>query len=109
MDFLQGKVSGMVSNPPYIPSSEIALLQPEVVQHEPHLALDGGKDGLDDIRHLIEVAPNYLMPGGIWLIEMMVGQAKLVTQMLQQQGEYHKIKIFPDLAGIKRFAMAHRR
>lgn len=109
LEFLPGQVSGMVSNPPYIPTAQIAQLQPEVEQHEPHLALDGGKDGLDDIRHLIEAAPNYLLPGGIWLIEMMAGQAEIVTCMLREQGEYHKIGVFPDLAGIERFAMAHRR
>ncbi len=109
LDFLLGKVKGMVSNPPYIPTSEIAQLQPEVVRHEPHLALDGGKDGLDDIRHLIEVSADYLMPGGIWLIEMMAGQAEQVVAMLQERGEYNKIKIYPDLAGIERFALAYRR
>ena len=109
LDFLLGKVKGMVSNPPYIPTSEIGQLQPEVVRHEPHLALDGGKDGLDDIRHLIEVSADYLMPGGIWLIEMMAGQAEQVVAMLQERGEYNKIKIYPDLAGIERFALAYRR
>jgi Methylase of polypeptide chain release factors len=49
--FLKGRVSGMVSNPPYIPSSTVLTLQPEVLKHEPHLALDGGLDGLDCIRH----------------------------------------------------------
>lgn len=109
LKLLLGKVTGMVSNPPYIPTSEIANLQPEVAHHEPHLALDGGKDGLEDIRHLIEVSPDYLMPGGIWLIEMMAGQAKQVVAMLTERGEYNKIKIYPDLAGIERFVLAYRR
>jgi release factor glutamine methyltransferase len=105
---LKGQLSGMVSNPPYIPSSLIPTLQPEVTQHEPHLALDGGEDGLDCIRHLIETAPNYLRPGGIWLIEMMAGQAEAVTKLLQQNGNYYDIQIHPDLAGIERFALAYR-
>lgn len=109
LEFLLGKVTGMVSNPPYIPTSEIAHLQPEVAYHEPHLALDGGKDGLEDIRHLIEVSPDYLMPGGIWLIEMMAGQAEQVVAMLKEQEKYNKIKIYPDLAGIERFVLAYRR
>ncbi|WP_081942724.1 peptide chain release factor N(5)-glutamine methyltransferase [Myxosarcina sp. GI1] len=106
---LKGKVRGMVSNPPYIPTAEINNLQPEVVKHEPHLALDGGEDGLVAIRQLVETAPQYLVSGGIWLVEMMVGQAATVAWMLKQQGSYHKIEILPDLAGIERFALAYRR
>ncbi len=105
---LKGQFSGLVSNPPYIPSDLVQQLQPEVRKHEPHLALDGGSDGLDCIRHLIETSPNYLRPGGVWLIEMMAGQADTVTQLLQQQGSYCHIQIVPDLAGIDRFALAYR-
>jgi release factor glutamine methyltransferase len=109
LDSLRGQVRGMISNPPYIPSAEVLQLQPEVTRHEPHLALDGGKDGLDDIRHLVEVAPDYLISGGIWLIEMMAGQSQTVKQLLENQGEYEGITIFSDLAGIERFALAYRR
>jgi release factor glutamine methyltransferase len=107
--FLKGQVSGMVSNPPYIPSSTVLTLQPEVVQHEPHLALDGGFDGLDCIRHLVETAPDYLESGGVWLVEMMAGQAEAVADMLESHGSYGKVQIFSDLAGIDRFALAYRR
>ncbi len=100
--------SGMVSNPPYIPTSDLLELQPEVLNHEPHLALDGGDDGLDYIRHLVEISPGYLRSGGIWLIEMMLGQAKTVTELLQNQGSYRDIQIYPDFAGIDRFALAYR-
>jgi release factor glutamine methyltransferase len=106
--FLQGQFSGMVSNPPYIPTSTLPTLQPEVVNHEPHLALDGGADGLDCIRHLIEISPSYLQPGGVWLIEMMAGQADAVRELLQNQGNYCNIQIHADLAGIERFALAYR-
>lgn len=103
---LKGQFSGMVSNPPYIPTTTVATLQPEVVNHEPHLALDGGTDGLDCIRQLIEISPDYLRPGGVWLIEMMAGQADTVQRLLQQQGSYSNIQIYQDLAGIERFAVA---
>lgn len=103
---LKGCISGMVSNPPYIPSRLISTLQPEVAQHEPHLALDGGSDGLDAIRTLAATAPAFLKPGGLWLVEMMAGQADEVTQFLHQQGHYQTITIYPDLAGIERFALA---
>ncbi|MDZ8184692.1 MAG: peptide chain release factor N(5)-glutamine methyltransferase [Nostoc sp. ChiSLP02] len=108
LKFLKGQFSGMVSNPPYIPTSTLPSLQPEVVKHEPHLALDGGADGLDCIRHLIESSPHYLQPGGVWLIEMMAGQADAVRELLQNQGSYCNIQIHSDLAGIERFALAYR-
>ncbi|OCR02097.1 protein-(glutamine-N5) methyltransferase, release factor-specific [Oscillatoriales cyanobacterium USR001] len=103
---LRGQISGMVSNPPYIPSSLVPQLQPEVAKHEPHLALDGGVDGLEFIRHLITTAPDYLRSGGIWLIEMMAGQADTVAEMLYNSGCYCEIEIHSDWAGIKRFAIA---
>ncbi|WP_242060120.1 peptide chain release factor N(5)-glutamine methyltransferase [Oscillatoria sp. FACHB-1407] len=106
LSYLKGQLSGMVSNPPYIPSHLIPTLQPEV-QHEPHLALDGGTDGLDAIRHLVAIAPHSLKPGAIWVIEMMAGQADAVTQLLQQNGHYDSIQVHPDLAGIERFALAY--
>lgn len=106
--FLKGQVSGMVSNPPYIPSSTVLTLEPEVFRHEPHLALDGGFDGLDCIRHLVETAPDYLESGGVWLVEMMAGQAEAVADMLESHGSYGQVQIFSDLAGVDRFALAYR-
>jgi len=107
--FLQGKVSGMVANPPYIPTAEISKLQPEVSKHEPHLALDGGIDGLDDVRYLVQSAPQYLMSGGIWLVELAIAQASTVAQLLMQQGEYYDIQVLSDLNDIDRFVLAYRR
>ncbi len=108
LSHLVGQVTGMVSNPPYIPSKELPTLQPEVFQHEPHLALDGGDDGLDAIRHLIATAPEYLISGGIWLIEMMAGQGETVVAMLSEQGDYRDIQIIRDLSQIERFVLAYR-
>ncbi len=106
LEFLQGKVQGMISNPPYIPTAMIAHLQPEVTNHEPHLALDGGEDGLDDLRHLVNTAPYYLESGGIWLVETMAGQPEAVMRLLGEQGSYKDICTFPDFAGIPRFVQA---
>jgi release factor glutamine methyltransferase len=106
---LRGKVAAMLSNPPYIPSAEVFRLQPEVANHEPHLALDGGIDGLDAIRVLVATAPEYLQSGGIWLIEMMAGQGGAVVELLQQQGSYTDIEIIDDLAGLDRFVLAKLR
>ncbi len=108
LKFLKGQFSGMIANPPYIPSFSVQELQPEVAWHEPQLALDGGLDGLDCIRELVETSPAYLRPGGVWLIEMMAGQARAVTDLLQRQGSYCKIAIHADLAGIERYALALR-
>jgi release factor glutamine methyltransferase len=106
---LQGKVAGMLSNPPYIPSQEVLCLQPEVAEHEPHLALDGGTDGLDAIRLLVDTTPNYLQAGGIWLIEMMAGQGAIVADILTTHGSYTDIEIIDDLAGLDRFVLARLR
>jgi release factor glutamine methyltransferase len=103
---LKGQVAGMISNPPYIPAAEVLRLQPEVASHEPHLALDGGWDGLDAIRLLVDTAPEYLQPGGIWLIEMMAGQGAAVVELLARQGSYTDIEIIDDLAGFDRFVLA---
>ncbi|MBE9117528.1 peptide chain release factor N(5)-glutamine methyltransferase [Lusitaniella coriacea LEGE 07157] len=105
---LKGTIRGMVSNPPYIPSSLITQLQPEVRIHEPLLALDGGDDGLDCLRYLVQTAPDYLRPGGIWLVEMMAGQASVITKLLRESGNYDRIQILPDLEGMERFALAYR-
>ena len=105
---LQDKISAMVANPPYIPSAELPKLQPEVFRHEPHLALDGGTDGLDAIRHLVKTAPQYLKSEGLWLIELMAGQASAVMDLLSLQGDYHSIRAVKDLAQIERFVLAFR-
>ncbi len=106
---LKGDLAAMVSNPPYIPTQTLEELQPEVRLHEPRSALDGGIDGLDCIRHLVQTAPDYLQSNGLWMIEMMSGQAAAVVQLLQSQGSYTQIEIHSDLAGIERFALARRK
>ncbi len=109
LDHLSGQVMGMVSNPPYIPTALVASLQPEVARHEPHLALDGGQDGLVAIRELVTIAPDFLVVGGLWLIEMMAGQGVAVVELLEQQGQYQDIRIINDWAGFDRFVVARRR
>ncbi len=105
----KGKISAMISNPPYIPSDLISELQPEVQKHEPLLALDGGIDGLQCLNYLIISGADYLRSGGIWLVEMMAGQGKKVAAMLQASGQYSNIQVHSDLAGIDRFALAYRK
>ncbi|MBD2110586.1 peptide chain release factor N(5)-glutamine methyltransferase [Nodosilinea sp. FACHB-141] len=102
----RGQLSAIVSNPPYIPSALLPTLQPEVINHEPASALDGGDDGLDDLRLLAAQAPKYLVPGGLWLVEMMTGQGEAVASLLEAQGGYRDIQICLDLAGRDRFVQA---
>lgn len=99
----------IVSNPPYIPSEIVNQLQPEVVNHEPRMALDGGVDGLKDIRYLIASAVDYLIPGGFILLEIMAGQGEQVQQLFATNGNYLNIKIHHDLANLDRFVVAQRK
>ena len=101
-----GRLSGVITNPPYIPSQVVLDLDPEVTNHEPHQALDGGNDGLDDIRLLIDQAPRFLQPGGLWLTEHMKGQAQSIAALLAGKRVYKNIQIHSDLAGINRFVSA---
>ncbi len=89
----------IVSNPPYIPTDDIFDLQTEIVDHEPLGALDGGDDGLDFYRVIIEkTAPKR---GGITAFEVGINQADAVADMMYSKG-YTGIEIIPDLAGIDR-------
>ena len=109
LEDIRGQIRGMLSNPPYIPTALIKELEPEVANFEPRLALDGGEDGLDCLRYLVETAPEYLESGGIWLIEMMHSQGKAIANLLAQQGQYQHIQIMKDFAGKERFALAVRK
>jgi release factor glutamine methyltransferase len=75
----------IVSNPPYIPTAEIATLDPEVRDHDPRLALDGGVDGLDFYRRLAGEAGDYLKPNGRLMVELGAGQAPAVQDFLVAQ------------------------
>jgi release factor glutamine methyltransferase len=90
----------IASNPPYIPSRDIAGLSPEV-HHEPRLALDGGEDGLVLVRRLASEARKVLAPSGALVMEIGAGQAALVMELLRGQG-YARIGSQRDLAGIER-------
>lgn len=102
----RGQLAGMVSNPPYIPHAIVPTLEPEVTQHEPHQALDGGVDGLEAVRKLVSEAPAYLVSEGIWLVEHMIDQAPDITHLLNASDQFANIQIFQDLAGIERFVAA---
>ncbi|MCL6471255.1 MAG: peptide chain release factor N(5)-glutamine methyltransferase [Firmicutes bacterium] len=95
----------VLSNPPYIPSGEIVLLQREV-QFEPRLALDGGKDGLDFYRVIVKDSPRYLKPGGILMFEVGAGQATKVADLLRDTGFFAGIGVINDYQNIERIVKA---
>lgn len=96
-----GKYEIIVSNPPYIPSGEILNLMEEVREHDPRMALDGGKDGLHFYREIIKQAGEYLYPGGMLFFEIGCGQAADVSGYMRQAG-YQNIAVCKDLSGLDR-------
>lgn len=96
----------ILSNPPYIPRNDIAALPPEV-QAEPHLALDGGADGLDFYRRLTREAAAFLRPGGFLAVEAGQGEAAAILDMARANG-WAEVEIAQDLAGIDRVVTMYR-
>jgi release factor glutamine methyltransferase len=96
----------ILSNPPYIPTADLATLAPEVREREPRLALDGGADGFAVIDRLIAGAPEHLAPGGWLLLEIGVGQEGAARRRFERHGGYELGKTVHDLAGIPRVLRA---
>jgi len=90
----------IVSNPPYVPTTELSSLSPEV-RMEPSLALDGGDDGLDVIRKIISRAPEFLCPGGVLLLEADPRQMPAIAVLYKEAG-FTNIKTHADLSGRER-------
>jgi release factor glutamine methyltransferase len=93
----------IVSNPPYIADGS-SLVDDSVREWEPHLALFGGFDGLDAIRHLVSGAPTHLVPGGWLVLEIGADQGPAVYELFRAAG-YADVEIRPDLAGHDRIAL----
>lgn len=91
----------VLMNPPYIPTADLASLETQVREYEPHLALDGGADGLQAYRVIIPQLPSVLAPGAWVLAEVGQGQATDVAALAQAQGA-QDIQFHRDLAGIAR-------
>ena len=99
---MEGQVSVLVSNPPYIPDGQLELLQPEVGDYEPRVALSGGPDGLAMYRRLLQDAALFVKPGGFLVMEVGQGQAQPVCQMASKLDGYGGIRTLEDNAGIER-------
>ena len=97
-DHVSGTFDMIVSNPPYIRTSEIPKLMPEVKSFEPMEALDGKEDGLFFYRKIVEKAGEFLNPGGSLLFEIGYDQGADVSRLMQDAG-YQEVKIIKDLTG----------
>jgi release factor glutamine methyltransferase len=104
---LAGRFDAVLSNPPYIPAGEIAGLQPEVRDHDPRAALDGGADGLDAVRRLLSETPPLLRPGGALVIEFGAGQAESVRRLAPHAG-WRVERTLRDHQGIERVVQLGR-
>ncbi len=100
-----GKVDIIVSNPPYIKSPDIEGLEPEITKYEPIDALDGGNDGMDYIKKVINIANGFIMNKGCLIMEIGYDQADSVRQLAEK---YFKVDFKNDLQGHKRVLIGYR-
>ncbi len=104
---LEGVYDIIVSNPPYIETNQMATLQPEVRMHEPHMALDGGEDGLVFYLHFARKFRQSLKAGGFLALEVGHTQAQTVRDLLVENG-WKSCEIIKDLAGIERVVLGYK-
>ena len=95
---IDGRFDVIVSNPPYIPAEEIETLSPEVRDHDPRMALDGGEDGLDIYRRIVSECGDVLNAGGRLYMEIGFDQAAAVGGLMEKAG-FRDIEVVKDLAG----------
>ncbi len=87
----------IASNPPYIETATVEQLQTEVREHEPYIALDGGADGLDFYRRIVEAAPRFLKAGGYLALEIGYNQGESVSRLMEDR--YDGVTVLKDLGG----------
>ena len=105
----EDKFDCIVTNPPYVPNAEIQSLQEEIKNFEPHLALDGGNDGLDIIRKICKIVPVHLARNGAIFIELGENQAQETQKLLCDGACFETTGVLKDLNGIDRFVFASGR
>ena len=103
---VEGDFDLVVSNPPYVKSGDLDRLEPEVRDHEPRLALDGGADGLDCYRRIAHQASDHIRPGGYLLLEVGDGQSAEVEKLLAEVGRFAEVQTKPDLNEVLRVVVA---
>jgi release factor glutamine methyltransferase len=107
-DALSGSFDLIVSNPPYIRSLDIPMLDAEVRENDPHVALDGGADGLDAYRAIVPQAAKLLAAGGGLIVEVGYDQSGQVSQMMQAAGLTLPCPPRADLGGIERVVVGQK-
>lgn len=100
------KFDMIISNPPYIRKAVIETLQPEVKDHEPRMALDGGEDGLAFYRIIVDQAPAFLKKNGVVMVEIGHDQMAEVTRIFAESGKFSFVTGLKDLAGRDRIVVA---
>ena len=106
---LISRFDAIVCNPPYVRTADLAGLDEEVRDFEPHLALDGGEDGLAFYRRIAAPASLLLEADGGLFLEVGGGQADSVSGLLEQSGIYEGIEVLADLASVPRVVCGRRR
>lgn len=96
---LRGRVDVLAANAPYVPSDRIATMPPEARDHEPAVALDGGRDGADLHRRLAAGAADWLAPGGVLIIETSAAQAHLTTGAMAAVGLATEVRVDDEVGG----------
>lgn len=105
---LTGWFDVLVSNPPYVPSGEIARLQRDVRDWEPALALDGGADGMDFYRRFVRDGARHLREGGLLAVEVGAEQGGAVSRLFDAEAGFHRVRVRRDYAGLPRVVTAER-
>lgn len=98
----------IVSNPPYIPTAQVATLDRSVKDYEPLQALDGGPDGLTIHRRILAEAPARLTPGGRIFLEIAFDQGELAQQVMSEYPAFDEVRILKDYGGRDRVVTARR-
>jgi release factor glutamine methyltransferase len=106
---LRGRVDVITANPPYIRAGDLPVLQAEVKDYEPEIALIAGPEGTEIQKKIIERAPAFLKKQGALIMEMGLGQVETLTRMVASAGAYEKTETLKDLAGIDRVIKATKR
>lgn len=96
----------VVSNPPYVTSGEFHALAPEVRDHEPRLALDGGQDGMYYLKKIVRGAHDYIRSGGWLILEMAPVHTEKILKMMEKMGHYQKMARIRDYSRSYRVAIA---
>lgn len=106
---MDGSVSVITANPPYVRSGDLATLQPEVRDFEPEMALVSGPSGTEVAERIIVESPRYLRSGGTLVMEFGMGQAETLRAAAESSKAYDSIEVLKDLAGIERVIITQRK